>query len=62
MAGVRYPEPVAIVLRLMLAGELTVDQLESAAGKPAKAKQRDQAIGGFKPRWDNRPNEGSPNE
>jgi len=46
------------VLRLMLAGELTVDQLESAAGKPAKAKQRDQAIGGFKPRWDNRPNEG----
>jgi hypothetical protein len=49
-----------MVLRLMLAGELTVE--ESAAEKPAKAKQRDQAIGGFKPRWDNRPNEGSPNE
>jgi hypothetical protein len=27
------------VLRLMLAGELTVDQLESAAEKPAKAKR-----------------------
>lgn len=36
----KVPETVAIVLRLMLAGVLTVDQLASAAEKPAKAKRK----------------------
>jgi DNA-binding transcriptional regulator YiaG len=38
--GRKVPEPVAIILRLMLAGELTIEQMESAADKPVKSKRK----------------------
>jgi hypothetical protein len=37
----KVPEAVAIILRLMLAGILTVEQLESVASQPTKSKRRE---------------------
>ena len=36
----KVPEPVAIILRLLLAGALTVEQLESVSATPSGPKRK----------------------